>query len=141
MAISLSPTVTSAQPSATEKRVLVLYWYDRNYPGHIKWDQSFQAELQAIPGKVIKHYTEYLEANQFPGEHQAQALRDYLRQKYADLPPDVVIAHSEASLGFLLKNRADLFPNTPVVFYVASRPNPEALAVKRDLTGIIIYSS
>jgi hypothetical protein len=62
----LSPSVISAQ-TATPKRVLVLYWYDREFPGHIKWDQSFQSELQATPGGGVKHYAEYLEANRFPG--------------------------------------------------------------------------
>ena len=70
-------------------------------------DQSFQSEL-AIAGGTIQHYSEYLESNRIPGEHQSQALRYYLRQKYADLPPDVVIAHSEASLNFLLKNSKEL---------------------------------
>jgi PAS domain S-box-containing protein len=136
----LSPPVTHGQ-SATPKRILVLYWYDREYAGHIKWDQSFQSELQAIAGGSVQHYSEYLEANRFPGDRQSQALSDYLRQKYTELPPDVVVAHSEASLNFLLKNSKDLFPNAPLVFYVASRPNAEALAVKRNLTGVVIYSS
>jgi PAS domain S-box-containing protein len=136
----LSPPVTHGQ-SATPKRILVLYWYDREYAGHIKWDQSFQSELQAIGSGSLQHYSEYLEANRFPGDHQSQALSDYLQQKYAEFPPDVVVAHSEASLNFLLKNRKDLFPNAPIVFYVASRPNAEGLAVKRNLTGVIIYSS
>jgi hypothetical protein len=135
-----SPQITHAQ-SATPKRVLVLYWYDREYAGHVKWDQSFESELQAASGGTIQHYSEYLELNRFQGEHQSQALSDYLRQKYAELPPDVVIAHSVASLNFLLKNSKDLFPNAPIVFYVASRPNAEGLAVKRNLTGIVIYSS
>jgi signal transduction histidine kinase len=140
-AFLLSPSQTSAQQAGATKRVLVLYWYDRDYPGHIKWDQSFQAELQATPGEIIEHYPEYLEANRFPGEHQSQALRDYLRQKYADRPLDVVVAHSEASLNFLLKYHDDLFPHTPVVFYAANQPKTERLAVRRDLTGLVIYSS
>jgi signal transduction histidine kinase len=94
-----------------------------------------------MAGGAITRYPEYLEANRFPGEHQSQALRDYIRKKYAELPPDVVVAHSEASLNFLLKNPNDLFPNTPLVFYIASRPKAETLAVKRDSTGIIIYSA
>lgn len=138
-AFLLSPSQTSAQQAEATKRVLVLYWYDRDYPGHVKWDQSFQAELQANLGGTIEHYPEYLEANRFPD--QSQALRDYLRQKYADRPVDVVIAHSEASLDFLLKYRDDLFPHTPVVFYAANQPKTERLAVKRDLTGLVIYSS
>lgn len=140
VAFFTSPSPAPAQQVGATKRVLVLYWYNRDYPGHVKWDQSFQTELQATLGGPVEHYPEYLEANRFPGEHQSHALRDYLKQKYAQRPVDVVVAHSEASLNFLLKYRDDLFPHTPVVFYAANQPKMESLAVKRDLTGLVIYS-
>jgi signal transduction histidine kinase len=127
--------------SATPKRVLVLYWYDRDFPGHIRWDQAFRTALESLPPGSIEYYPEYLETNRFPGEIQAQVLRDYLKQKYADRPIDVVVAQSETSLSFLIKYRNDLFTQIPIVFYSASRPKPETFAVTRDVTGVIVLSS
>jgi signal transduction histidine kinase len=138
--LPLAP-IAHEQQLAEAKRVLVLYWYDRVYPGHTRWDQSFQTELQAASGGSIEHYSEFLEENRFPGVHQSHALRDYLKQKYAERPIDVVIAHSEASLSFLLRYRDDLFPDKPLVFYVASRPKTDKLALKPELTGLFIYST
>src|SRR6266850_4190386 len=130
LGFSWLPSLAPAQ-TAAPKRVLVLYWYDKDYPGHVRWDQNFRSALQTSTG-AIEYYPEYLEANRFPGERQSQALRDYLRQKYSDRPIDVLVAQSEASLSFLLKYRDDLFPHTPIVFYVASRPKPEPLASREN---------
>ncbi len=52
VAVSLLPTVGRAQQSNAPKRILVLYWYGRDYPGHVMFDQSFQAALQSVPARV-----------------------------------------------------------------------------------------
>lgn len=134
-----SPADTLAQQTSTPKRVVVLYWYDKNFIGHIRWDQGFQSVLQAAPKGSIEYYPEYLEANRFPGENQSQVLRDYLKQKYAERPIDVVVAQSETSLDFLVKYKDDLFPHAPIVFYSATRPKPETLAGRPNVTGVIVF--
>jgi signal transduction histidine kinase len=125
----------------TPKRVLVLYWYDKEYPGHVKWDESFRAALQQAPPGTIEYSPEYLEANRFPGEMQSEALHAFLKQKYARRPIDIVVAQSEVSLYFLIKYSNDLFPNVPIVFYSGSRPNPEALASRPGITGLVVFAN
>lgn len=125
----LGPTYVRAQPSSAPKSVLVLYWYNRDYPWNVNFNQSFRAALG--PAETIDYYSEYLESNRFPGENQSLLLRDYLRQKYADHRIDIIVASSDASLDFLLKFRNELFPHTPMVF-VASKPPP-----KGNITGVI----
>jgi PAS domain S-box-containing protein len=131
--------IANAQPPARPKRVVVLYWYDREFTGTSRWDQSFRAALQANASEAIECYSEYLEVNRFSGEQQSQALHDYLRRKYADHPIDVVVAQSQTSLDYLLKYRDDLFPNIPVVFYSMSRPGADQLAARPDITGLIVF--
>ena len=123
--LSLLPSFGRAQQSAAPKRVLVLYWYDKDFPGNVTFDQSFQAALQSAPAGTVEYYPEYLESNRFPGENQSSLLHDYLRQKYADRTIDVVVATADESLDFLLKYRDDLFPQTPIVFTAAQRPTAE----------------
>src|SRR5262245_8018588 len=131
LVILLLAAVALAQPAP--KRVLVLYWYNKDYPWNVRFDQSFQA---ALPSGV-EYYAEYLETNRFPGETQEVLLRDYLRQKYADRKIDVVVATSDASLDFLTKYRRDLFPGSAFVFVAAKHPAPEMLAAGPGMTGII----
>jgi PAS domain S-box-containing protein len=133
----LLPSVARAQESAPPKRVLVLYWYNKDFPWNIQFDQSFQITLQSAPQGTVESYSEYLESNRFPGENQSLLLRDYLKQKYADRTIDVVVATSDASLDFLLKYRDDLFPQAPVVFIGTRHPSKENLATGPGLTGII----
>ncbi|MCI0390672.1 MAG: ATP-binding protein [Acidobacteria bacterium] len=132
-----APVVGRAQQSIAPKRVLVLYWYGKDFPANIRFDRSFQAALQSAPAGSVEYYPEYLETDRFPGERQAQGLRDYLRQKYADRTIDVVIAAGAPPLEFLLKNRDDLFTHTPIVFVMSTYPKTEELAAGPGLTGIV----
>jgi len=133
----LLPLVTPSQAAAPPKRILALYWYDRAFPGDVAFDRSFQAVLQSAPAGSIEAYTEYVNSNRFPGEHQSEVLHDYLRKKYAGRPIDVVVAVSDVSLEFLLKYRDDLFPHTPIVFVAVKRPATNEPASGPGLTGIV----
>jgi signal transduction histidine kinase len=137
LALSLLTPPVSAQQFSAAKSVLVLYWYDKDYPWNVRFDQSFQIALHSASSLTVDHYSEYLETNRFPGENQSLILRDYLRRKYTDRGIDVVVANSDASLDFLLKYREGLFAGAPIVF-VASRPRPaEELAAGSSITGVI----
>lgn len=128
------PAVAFAQ---TPKRVLVVYWYDKDYPWNTMFDQRFRASLNSAASQPVEYYAEYLETNRFPPDQVSAWLHDYLRQKYADRQPDVVVATSDTSLDFLLKYRGDLFTQTPLVF-VATKPPPQEMVAKDPgMTGVI----
>src|SRR5262245_54920579 len=135
--VLMAPSVARAQQSAAPKRVLVLYWYGKDFPANVRFDQSFQAALPSAPGGTVEYYPEYLESDRFPGESQAQGLCDYLRRKYADRTIDVVVAAGRPALDSLLKNRNGLFTKTPIVFLMSSYPMKEELAAGPGLTGIV----
>jgi len=126
-----------AQSSSNAKRVVVLYWYDKDYPWNVMFDQSFQAALRSTGSAPVEYYAEYLETNRFPGEKLSQLLHDYLRQKYSDRKIDAVVATSDVSLDFLLKYRNDLFPTAPIVFVATKRPTPDSLTRDPGMTGFI----
>jgi signal transduction histidine kinase len=131
------PSPARGQQSVAPKRVLVLYWYNKEYLWNVEFDQSFKFRLDSAPPGSIEYYQEYLESNRFPGESQASLLRDYLRKKYADHPIDVVVATSDASLEFLIKDRSSLFPRAPIVFVATKYPTTAETTTEPGLTGII----
>ena len=139
--LCVCPAVTFGQSAPRTKRVLVLYWYDRSFSSTSRWEDTFETALQAGSKDPIEYYPEFLQSNKFPGEQQSQALHDYLKQKYASRPIDVVVAQLEAPLDFLLKYRNDLFPKVPIVFYTQSLPRPEDLAANPDLTGLVAFGN
>jgi PAS domain S-box-containing protein len=134
--ILLLPSITHAQQVTPPKRILLLYWNNRDYAGNIVFEQSFRAGLQSAPG-TVEYYSEYLESNRFPGEKQSLLLRDYLRKKYADRHIDVILAVTDEPLAFLLKYRHELFTNIPIVFVAAQSPTATELATGPGITGIV----
>ncbi|HKE56118.1 MAG TPA: hypothetical protein VKB46_05430, partial [Pyrinomonadaceae bacterium] len=132
----LSWVTPSTRAQLRPKRVLVLYWDNKDYPGNIRFDESFKSELRAERLENIEYYPEYFEFSRFPQENHAQAFRDYLREKYAGRPIDVVVATADAPLNFLLSYRADLFPDSPIVFVANNPPDPNTLAAGPGITGI-----
>jgi signal transduction histidine kinase len=131
----LITSVASAQDAS--KKVLVLYWESKDFVGNISFDKGFQLGLFSDPSSKVELFSEYLDTTRFPGEHQSELLHDYLREKYKNQKIDVVVATPDPALDFLLKNRNDLFPNSPVVFVCVRRPPQEVLNSGPGLTGII----
>src|SRR5215211_5454397 len=133
---TLAP-VTRGQGSAESKKVLLLFWDSKDFPGNVSFDQGFQASLSSDPSTKYDLYTEYLDSARFPGERQTDLLHDYLLEKYSGKKIDVVVATPDPALSFLLKYRTDLFPASPIVFVAVQRPSPAILTSGAGLSGII----
>jgi len=136
-----SPLPARGQRSVDPKRVLVLYWYNKDFLWNVEFDRGFKFRLNSAPPGSIEYHQEYLENDRFPGEPQARLLRDYLRKKYADHPVDVVVATSDASLEFLRRHRSGLFPGVPIVFVATQYPTTAEITTEPGLTGIINIST
>ena len=141
IAVLLSPLVGESQQAGSPKRVLVLYWYNKDFAGNALFEQNFLAVLRSAQFDNFEYYPEYLESNRFPGEQQELFLRDYLRQKYRDLPIDLVVACSDPAMDFLLKYRADLFTGSPLAFVGIKRPAAELLMAGPGITGLLPAST
>ncbi|HVQ63733.1 MAG TPA: PAS domain S-box protein [Terriglobia bacterium] len=131
------PSITRAQQVATPKRILLLYWQQRDYAGNIAFEQNFRAGLKSAPPGTVEYYSEYLESDRFPGEKQSLLFRDYLQTKYADRNIDVVLSVTDQPLAFLLKYRHELFTHIPIVFVAVQSPAATALAAGPGITGIV----
>ncbi len=104
-----------AQTPIPLRRVLVLYSDERLLPANIIADEAIRATFAAESSNPIEFHSEFLDVSRFPGEPQQQHERDFLRDKYRDRPPDLVIAGGGPALEFLLKYRAVLFADVPIV--------------------------
>ncbi len=141
LAFLFSPASLHAQRHSRPFRVVVLYWDNKDFPGNVKFDESFKAVLQKSHySGNLEYYPEYMETTRFPGKSQ-DFLRDYLRQKYEGRTIDVVVASADLPLNFLLRNRAELFPNSPIVFIATSLPTAETLAAGPGMAGLIHQST
>ena len=137
LGMAILPSVKPAT-AETAKGVLMVSWYGKDFPANVRFEKSLQRVLASAPTGSIEYYAEYIESNRFPGENQSLLFREYLRQKYADQRISVVIAMSPVALDFLLKNRDDLFPDTPIVFHTLERPGVSNSIVASALTGVVV---
>src|ERR1043166_8682751 len=135
----LFPTpIGRAQQSSWPKQVLVLYWEEQTHPANLDFARDLRAALQSLAPGGIEYYSEFLEANRFPGEKQSKLLHDYILQKYAGRRMDVVVAADLVSADFLLKYHSELFPNAPLVFSSTSYPTTAQLTSETGATGVVL---
>lgn len=134
--VTLAP-VAMGQTHGAKKKVVVLHWDSKDFSGNISFDQGFQAGMREESPTELELFSEYLDSQRFPGEHQSDLLHDYLRKKYAGEKIHVVVATPDPALEFLLKRRSDLFSDSPIVFVAVRRPSKEVLDAGPGLTGII----
>ena len=69
------------------------------------------------------------------------SLREYIRIKFANRRPDLVIANAAPALQFVLRHRDELLPNVPVLF-ISATPGRAVLEGKiPGVTGILRHPS
>ena len=110
-------TVSSAYGGETKpaKRVLIISTGSRFSPGFTLVDQAILGALAKLPAGAIETYGENLDILGFPSERFALIFRDYLSEKYAERPPDLVIFVYVGNLGIAGKVLQQIFPGTPVI--------------------------
>jgi hypothetical protein len=97
------------------RRVLVIYSDERLLPANVIVDEAIRGTFAAETTARVEFHSEFLDVARFPGKAQQQRERDFLREKYRERPPDLVIAGGGPSLEFLLQYRAAIFPDVPIV--------------------------
>jgi signal transduction histidine kinase/ABC-type uncharacterized transport system substrate-binding protein len=138
-ALGLLPWTGSDPALAQDKvqRVLMLYPYNNLFPLSVITGEAARKRLVDRSPVSLELYTDFLDLGRFSGEaHETRTAR-YLVDKYRDRKPDVVMALGPQSLRFVIKHRADLSFDVPVVFCCTSRTRLAALNPPADVTGIV----
>jgi signal transduction histidine kinase len=115
VALLCLPTVVQAQD--VQRKVLVLYSTGRDAAISLTSERELPRLLDHGLERRLDYHSEYIDAGRFPDPAYQAGFRDFLRLKYTGLRFDLVIAILDVSTQFLEKYRADLFPDTPVVFF------------------------
>jgi PAS domain S-box-containing protein len=128
-AVNVSGQLPVQRPS---HRVLVLYSDERLVPANIIVDEAIRATFTADTSQRIELYSEFLDGVRFPGQAQRQRQREFLREKYRERPPDLVMAIGGGALAFLTERPSDLFRGVPIAYCsIAGDPRPEHLTDTR----------
>jgi len=112
LGILVAPPATAAPATSN---VLVLYSNERSLPATLEGDRGLLQTVRAPVDRPAMLFYESLGAPRVGGPAFDRIATAYLREKYASRPPRVIVAVSEEALDFLLRHRAELFPEAPVV--------------------------
>src|SRR5690349_19724785 len=109
----INPAMAAERASA--KRVLIISTGSRFSVGFPFIEQNAVENLRQLRPNELEYYSEYLDIIRFPSEKHRQIFRDYLRQKYAEDAPDLIILFYVGNLVGAQTVLQQLFPTTPVI--------------------------
>lgn len=97
------------------KRVLIISTGSRFAVGFPVVEQAAVEKIRQLDTGELEAHVESLDIVRFASESYQRVFRDYLRDKYADDIPDLIILIYVGNLGLAEKLLGQLFPATPVV--------------------------
>ncbi|SMP53536.1 PAS domain S-box-containing protein [Desulfonatronum zhilinae] len=133
--LCLVGSVRDALAVHAEPRVLLITSYHQGDD----WNDGVVRGIQDIlepPGNV-ELAVEYLDVRRRSMEPDYQtAITNFLRGKYLETAPDLIIVADDAALDFLIAVRAELFPDVPVVFCGINNFTPQRIQGQTNITGV-----
>jgi len=133
MALFLLSAAPAPPDSTVRKKVLAIFYSMRQAPLLVDVDAALRRELTDGLGDRLEYSTEHIDLSRLPDPVYQSAVRAYLRTKYVESPPDVVIATSSTIVQFA--SRDPLFPDVPLVYATRSgvTAGPRAAGVISDI--------
>jgi signal transduction histidine kinase len=129
------PIVLDAQP--LPRAMLVLDQSEVRGPFYHSIFSGLRSTVNARSGSPVTIYVESLDLSRFTGRDYEESLQAHFRLKYRDKPIGVLVAVGSATLDYVLRRRAELWPGVPVVFAMVDEPTVEQLKPPPDVTGRI----
>jgi PAS domain S-box-containing protein len=130
--VSLLATM-AASAGAAPRSVLLIYGEARLVPAIVAIDRGLRSTLEAGSRDPIRFYTEYIDLSWLAGDGNERDLLRLLGRKYAASHLDLIVVCGDGVSRLILRERAALFPDVPVVF---CRPAFTALGQPRLPPGV-----
>jgi signal transduction histidine kinase len=118
LVVTLSGIASKAEPAP--RTVLILDGSDSLIPGYAEISKAFRSALTAKSNARI--YVMTLDLTNFSNARYQLMLRNFVKEKYRDVPIDVVLAVGSLALEFAMQLQTEDWPGAPIVFAGASAP-------------------
>jgi PAS domain S-box-containing protein len=116
---------------------LIIHAYESVLPATAIVDENIRTEMRSGASYQLEFFSEFLDAARFPRPEQEARMEAFLREKYADRPIDLVIATGTQALDFLVKYRASLFAEVPVLFCGVDEDAPVLQNLPLGVSGLV----
>ena len=135
LSIGLLLLLAGEARAAERMRVLVLHAFNYSFPATSVIAEAARKRL-VEHSKSVEIDAEFLDLARNTDEAHALRTATFIRDKYGNHPPDLMITLGSNALPFVVKHR-DLLPDVPVVFASISPQTYAALQLPPKVTGII----
>ena len=98
----------------------MLYSNNRLLPANTEIDRGLREAIVHSVDASVEVYAEFLDQPAFSGPAYEVSFARYLRAKYVARPPQALVVAGQQALEFVLRERAELFADVPVVHLAAS---------------------
>ena len=120
------------------RRIYLLQGLTATQPGADVTVAAFKARLHEASSEPIEVFTDFLDIGRFPGPEHEKRLVPFLGGKIAQAKPDVVISISRGATSFLVRHRAEIAPNIPVLYCCTPTSTADGLDIPADIPGTIV---
>ena len=132
--------VTTVCAVALPRSVLIIDQYGPGLPFSVGISSGIRAAMISGSATQVSVYHEQLDLARFRGSDYEHSLNALFRIKYSDKQVGAIIAVGPAALEYVLRSRAELWPEVPVVFTFVDKPTITQLRLPPDVTGITLQS-
>jgi signal transduction histidine kinase/ABC-type uncharacterized transport system substrate-binding protein len=123
--------------AAEPQRVLMLHAFNYTFPATALISDGARKRLLERSPQPLEIDADFLDLARNTDAEYESRIAMFLRAKYEQRPPDVVITLGSAALPFIVRHRDEIAPNAPVVFTSISPQGLSALRLPPNITGII----
>ena len=134
------PLAGSLAAEPLPRSVLIIDQSGPGLPFYAGISSGIRAAMISGSATQVSIYHEQLDFSRFRGPVYEHSLNAHFRVKYRDKPVGVIIAVGSAALEYVLRSRAELWPEAPVVFAFVDKPAITRLTLPPDVTGNTLQS-
>ncbi len=117
------------------KNVLVLVSDEPNMPAVAALTDALRTEFGRDDPAAISLFTEYLDLNRFDRRELQAEILPREKEKYRDVPLDLILCVSLPALRLTLAQRDRLWPGTPISFMGIDARDLEGISLPADVKG------
>jgi len=136
--ITLCVSHAVAATGGERRRIYFLEALSPAVPANVLTIQGFRQRLHERTSEELDIFIDYMELGRLPSQAHYDSTLNYISQKYAEAPPDVLITLGRAALPVLLKHPSLVGPSVPIL--VANLPSTAVLNTNEIRNAVYVVS-
>jgi signal transduction histidine kinase len=135
--IAFLPLAPSFAEQQVSRSVLVIDEGDPVRPAYFPLNTTFRSRLNEGLAASVAVYAENLDLSRFQGPRTEAILGTYFREKYREKSIDLIVVNGPEALELVLRLRANLWSDVPVIFSNIDEATAARLTLPSDVTGTV----